>query len=184
MKRAALSIAALALSFAPSASAQITVIGHGLGKDCYEAVKYAKSSFQSAEQICTKALIQGSLKPKNRSATFVNRGIVRMRDGRYDAALSDYAAAERLSGKKGPLHLNRGAAYIYKKDFASALIDLNKAIELDTQDIFAAYYNRAIAKENTGDVPGAYYDFKRALELNPDFKQAEIQLERFSIIQN
>jgi len=121
---------------------------------------------------------------KNRSATFVNRGIARMRDGRYDAALSDYASAERLRPERGSLYLNRGAAHIYKKDFASALVDLNKAIDLDSRQLFAAYYNRGIAKENTGDVEGAYFDFKKALELNPEFEQAKWQLGRFTVKTN
>lgn len=184
MKRLALSVAAMALMAAPGAEAQITVIGNGLGKDCYEAVKYAKTSFQRAEDICNRALSAGNLNATNRSATYVNRGIARMRDGRYDAALSDYAKAERLNAEKGPLYLNRGAAHIYKKDFTSALTDLNTAIDLGTQDVFAAYYNRAIAKENTGDVQGAYFDFKKALELKPDFRQAELQLQRFTVTTN
>ena len=92
-----------------------------------------------------------------------------------------YAAAERLKAEKGPLLLNRGAAYIYKKDYASALEDLNTAIDIGTRDMFAAYYNRAIARENTGDVQGAYLDFKKSLELNPEFEQAKWQLERFTV---
>lgn len=184
MKRVALCLAAFALSTAPAASAQVLVLGSGLGKDCYQAVKFEKTSLQKAEQVCTKALSAGNLDMKNRSATFVNRGIARMREGRYDAALSDYASAERLNAEKGSLYVNRGAAHIYKKDFDSALSDLNTAIELDAKDLFAAYYNRGIAKENTGDVQGAYFDFKKSLELNPDFQQAQIQLERFIVETN
>lgn len=181
MKRAAFCLTAFALMATPVAAAQVLVLGSGLGKDCYQAVKFAKTSLRSAEQVCTKALSAGNLDIRNRAATFVNRGIARMRDGRYDAALSDYASAENLNAKKGPLYLNRGAAHIYKKDFQSALADLNTAIELDSQDLFAAYYNRGIAKENTGDVQGAYFDFQKSLELNPEFKQAEVQLERFIV---
>ena len=60
-------------------------------------------------------------------------------------------------------------------------ISLNRAIELDTNDLFAAYYNRAIARENTGDVPGAYYDFQRSLELKPGWDLAQRQLSRFEV---
>lgn len=181
MKRAALGLAGLALAATPMASAQVMVLGKGLGKECYDAVKYEKKSFRSAERICTEALTAGNLNYKNRSATFINRGILRMRYGQYDAALADYSSAERLRAEEGPLYLNRGAALIYKKDFDAALVDLNRAIELETQDIFAAYYNRAIAKENTGDLQGAYFDFQKALELKPDFEQAKWQLDRFIV---
>ena len=63
----------------------------------------------------------------------------------------------------------------------SAFASLNRAIELDSADLFAAYYNRAIAREQTGDVTGAYYDFQKSLELKPDWDLAMRQLNRFSI---
>lgn len=183
MKRFVFVLASLVLTASPTAFGQISVIGSGLGKDCYMAVKTSTKSLRSIEQLCTKALGAGQLNMSNRAATFVNRGIIRMRAGKYDAALRDYAASERLKANNGPLYLNRGAALIYKRQFADALVELNTAIELETQDIFAAYYNRAIAKEKTGDVKGAYFDFKKSLELNPDFEQAKWQLERFEVTQ-
>ena len=181
MKRFACLLAPIVFAFTPTAFGQVTVIGSGLGNDCYVAVKTSTSNLRKVDEICTKALTAGHLSVTNRAATFVNRGIARMRDGRYDAALRDYAAAERLKADNGPTYLNRGAALIYKKQFADALVELNTAIDLDTQDLFAAYYNRAIAKEQTGDVQGAYFDFKKALELNPEFEQAKWQLQRFSV---
>lgn len=184
MRRTAFSLAALALAAAPTASGQAMVIGEGYGNDCYEAVKYARTAFRSAENICTKALQSGALNIKNRSATYVNRGVARMRDGRYDAALADYARAERLNAEKGPLYLNRGAAYIYKRDFDAALADLEIAVDVTTEDRPAALYNRGIARENTGDLQGAYQDFKEALELDPEFEQAKWQLSRFTVQTN
>jgi tetratricopeptide (TPR) repeat protein len=81
----------------------------------------------------------------------------------------------------GATYLNEGAALIYKKDFNSALNALNRAIELDTKELYAAHYNRAIARENTGDVQGAYADFKRAGELRPNWEQIDRQLSRFTV---
>ena len=107
-----------------------------------------------------------------------------MRLGNYDAALKDYSAAERLQSSQGPIYLNRGAALIYKQQFEDALPELSRAIELDTKDLFAAYYNRAIAKEKIGDVTGAYLDFKKSLELKPDFEPAISQIERFIVTEN
>ena len=43
------------------------------------------------------------------------------------------------------------------------------------------FANSAIAKENTGDVAGAYYDFQKSLELKPGWELAERQLTRFKI---
>ena len=78
---------------------------------------------------------------------------------------------------------NKGAARIYKKQFADAIAPLDRAISMETQDLYAAFYNRAIAKENTGDVPGAYYGFEKAVELNPEFETAKRQPSRFTVSQ-
>ena len=78
----------------------------------------------------------------------------------------------------------KSAAYIFKKDYESALVSLDKAIELNSEDLYAAYYNRAIAREHTGDTEGAYYDFVKSRELNPDFPQTERQLARFTVTTN
>ena len=118
---------------------------------------------------------------ENRAATYVNRGVLRMRQGNYSDALEDYTKALDIQPDMGAAFLNKGAALIYRKDFDLALAALNRAIDLESPDLFAAHYNRAIARENTGDVPGAYDDFVTALELKPGWDLAERQLTRFSV---
>ncbi|MEL6782181.1 MAG: tetratricopeptide repeat protein [Pseudomonadota bacterium] len=187
MKRLRHAAAALALAapfFAPAATAQVFVIGSGLGAECYDAAKSGRLSPTIAVDMCTRALREEMMTKSNRAATYVNRGVLYMRDGDYEKALADYEDAERLDGEQGAIYLNRGAAYIYQRDFDSALGPLDKAIALDTQDLYAAHYNRAIARENTGDVEGAYYDFKAALDLRPDWTLAQQQLARFTVTTN
>lgn len=175
--------ATIAGVLAASASAQVFVIGGGLAKECYDEAKDGNYVFRIVEQTCTNALQQETMTRTNRAATYVNRGVIRMREGVYDGALEDYARATDIEPELGAAYLNEGAARIYQKDFEAALVPLNRAIELDTVDIFAAYYNRAIARENTGDVTGAYYDFQKALELKPGWDLAERQLRRFTVQQ-
>ena len=177
-----IAIATLATSLlAQTASAQVFVIGQGLGGECYQKTKNNFGNFRAAEEVCTRALREQTMTRANRAATYVNRGVLRMREGQYDNALSDYADAINLQPELGAAYLNEGAAHIYKKDFQAALAPLNRAIELDSEDLFAAYYNRAIAKENTGDVTGAYYDFMKALDLKPGWELAVRQLSRFEV---
>lgn len=181
MTRFALLAASILAMAVPAASAQVSVIGGGIAKDCYEAAFFQTVSPTQGEKICTKAIEAEVMKLENRAATYTNRGVLRMRAGKYDAALSDYATAKKLKPELGAIWLNEGAAHIFRKDYASALASLDKAIELDSQDLYAAYYNRAIAKENTGDLAGAYADFQKSAELNPDFERTQWQLSRFII---
>ncbi|MFN3211543.1 MAG: tetratricopeptide repeat protein [Henriciella sp.] len=172
--------AAMALA-AETASAQVFVIGKGLGGECYQKTKDRYSSFRASDEICTRALREQAMTRKNRAATYVNRGVLRMREGKYEQALADYADAVELMPNLGAAYLNEGAAHIYRKDFQLAIAPLDHAIALESPDLFAAYYNRAIARENSGDVAGAYYDFQKSLELKPGWELAERQLTRFSV---
>ena len=177
-------LAACAAVLAPLANAQVTVIGGGIARDCYDAVKYGLTQPSEAEEICTRALQLEALNVSNKAATYTNRGVLRMRQGDYDAALADYAISKRMKPETGATWLNEGAALIFKKDYTVALVSLEKAIELNSEDLYAAYYNRASARESTGDVLGAYYDFVKSKELNPDFPQTDRQLARFTVTTN
>ncbi len=177
------SLIAIAAGFVitQTAAAQVFVIGGGFSNECYDKTQTKYGSFSEADKVCTRALREETMTRSNRAATYVNRGVLRMRSGRYDLALSDYSNAVRVSPDLGAAYLNEGAAHIYKKDFAAAIAPLSRAITLESDDIFAAYYNRAIALENTGDIPGAYADFQKALELKPDWPLVQDQLSRFVV---
>ncbi|MCF6329434.1 MAG: tetratricopeptide repeat protein [Henriciella sp.] len=179
--RKALIATTVGLFLAQAATAQVFVIGGGLGGDCFQQTQLKYGSFTRADKTCTRALREEAMTRDNLAATYVNRGVLRMRNGRYDSALADYAKAIDLKPQLGAAYLNEGAARIYKKDFASAIAPLDRAIALKSDDIFAAYYNRAIARENIGDVPGAYDDFRKALELKPGWELVESQLSRFVV---
>ena len=176
--------AAAVIAFAPTAAAQVTVIGGGLARDCYQAAKYNIARQSDGEATCTRALEQEMLNTTNRAATFTNRGVLRMRQGKLDAALADYASSKRIRPDEGATWLNEGAAYILQQDYDAALVSLDRAIELDSNDLYAAYYNRAIVREYSGDIEGAYYDFLKSRELNPDFALTEQQLARFQLTNN
>lgn len=178
-------IATLALAI-PAASAipQTMVIGGGLASDCYKAVKAGETNFRKVDRICTDALRQETLTRENRAATYINRGIARMRADNLEDSLEDYQSALDLRPDLGAAYLNRGAALIFMDDYEAAREALDKAIELETEDLHAAYYNRAIAREQSGDVAGAYYDFQSAKERKPDWERVDRQLARFTITQN
>ncbi len=58
----------------------------------------------------------------------------------------------------------------YKKgeegDYSGAIVDYNKAIEINPKDA-DAYYNRGNAKDELGDYSGAIVDYNKAIEINP-----------------
>jgi tetratricopeptide (TPR) repeat protein len=58
---------------------------------------------------------------------------------------------------------------------------VQKALELNTRRPALAYFVRAMAHEDSGNIAGAYYDLKRAQQLEPDWKEPQIELRRFQV---
>lgn len=67
--------------------------------------------------------------------------------------------------------IERGDAFNDKADLASALIDLNKAIQL-APDSFRAFQARGVAYLKGKQYENALTDFNHALELNPELSTA------------
>ncbi|MAK60582.1 MAG: hypothetical protein CMK09_06360 [Ponticaulis sp.] len=173
----ALSMAA----FGAGAQAQVLVIGSGLAKECYEAAETMRLGLGDSVEKCTKALNYETMSQNDRMSTLTNRGILYMRNGQYKMAMADYEKALEINDQKGETWLNIGAAHIYQQNYSEAIDALNTAIELGTDDLYAAYYNRAVAAERIGDITSAYWDFRKSAELNPEFEVASRQLERFTV---
>ncbi len=182
-----LGISALTLIVAAplSASAQggVTVIGGGVAYDCYEAVEYGRVKPSQAIALCDSALDTEHLRPKDRAATFTNRGILYMRQGNNTRALSDYRKTILLMPELKEAHVNLGAALYNLKRYTEAMTALNEGIEVENPDAKAVgHYNRGLTHEKLGDIQSAYSDFRRALEIKPGFVQASKQIARFTVV--
>ena len=163
------------------ANAQITVIGGGLSEDCYLAVEASTRPNREIIRTCTNALETETMTRKNRAATYVNRGIVHMRSAQYERASSDFDRALNLKDDLGDIHVNRGVLLFFLGDFEGSIAAINTALELETTEPHVAHYNRALAREELDDVTGAYFDFRAASELAPEWELARRQLERFTV---
>jgi tetratricopeptide (TPR) repeat protein len=133
-------------------------------------------------QMCNEALDRESLKVRDRAATYVNRGILYMRAGNFERALSDYREGLALRPEMLEAKVNIGAALYGLRRYDEAMEALNEGLKTDSIEARAVgLYNRALIWEHRGDVKAAYFDYKEALELNPTFVQAAKQLERFTV---
>lgn len=71
--------------------------------------------------------------------------------------------------------LQRGVAYIKNEKYEEAKVHLEKALELTPRSAEAAYY-LGLAKEKTGDRPGAEAAYKKALEADGHLTEAALNL--------
>ncbi|MBL8549220.1 MAG: tetratricopeptide repeat protein [Hyphomonadaceae bacterium] len=184
MKFTLLSLAAIAAAAlagaAGTATAATIIMGTGPALACYQAANMRRADVQSV-QVCDSALEDPMLTPRDRAATRNNRGILMMYRRNAAAALTDFEAAARLQPAMGESFVNRGAAQIMLGDYAGAIESLNRGLELGSAEQHEAYFNRAIANEQSGNLRAAYEDYRRALELRPDWLAPQTELQRFSV---
>jgi len=173
---AGLAIAALS---AGSASAAVMVLGDGPAKACYEAARDDRSDLEALRD-CNAAL-EGALSRHDRMATSINRGIVYVNRRQAESALHDFDDAIRLNPNSGEAFVNRGAALLLAGDYTGAIASIDRGIALETGEIHKAYFNRAIAHEEMGDLRAAYEDYQTAATLSPEWSVPRAELARFTV---
>jgi len=184
MKRIYLSIYLICLAaglLAAPAEAQVVVsVGNSMAHDCY---LYAKAGARLREgvTICNMALTQEPLVKKDRAGTYDNRGVMLDMMGRTAEAASDFNAAIALEPTLGDPYVNLGAMLIKRGEHLAALDQINKGMDLGMGFPHIGYYDRAVAEQMLGRYKEAYYDYKKVLELEPNFPMATERLKDFTV---
>jgi tetratricopeptide (TPR) repeat protein len=171
---------AAALLCAAPAGASTLVIGGGAAKECADAAIGGRSDNASVTR-CTLALETEILGFRDQARTYVNRGVLRMRQRDFAGAVGDFDAASKIDPDLGEAYVNRGAAYVGSSRYGEGLAQIDQGLALGVKDPQKAYFNRAIAHENLGDVTAAYRDFSKAAELDPDWDAPKKELTRFTV---
>ena len=173
---------ATAVLCAGTAGASTLVIGGGAAKDCASAAMDGRKDASSVTT-CTLALETETLSFRDRARTYVNRGVLQMRQRDFDGAVSDFDAASKIDPDLGEAFVNRGAAFVGTSRFGEGLSQIDQGLALGVKDPEKAYYNRAIANESLGDVTAAYRDYAKAAALAPTWDAPKNELARFSVRQ-
>src|ERR1700749_1913598 len=169
------------LASGPAGGQTIVTLGRGHAHDCFI---YAKAGIDPYDgvNVCDIALKEDPLSPKARAATFDNRGVMLDQLGRGEKAADDFHMAISLNTELGDPHVNLGSVLIKQRQYPDALLEINKGLEMGMSFPFVGYYDRAIAEELTGQYKEAYYDFKKVLELEPNYAPAVERLKDFTFI--
>jgi tetratricopeptide (TPR) repeat protein len=157
------------------------VVGGGFARDCFLAVKNGAPT-RTTRAVCDLALEKEALSVDDLSATYVNRGILSIRERRGDEALADMNAALRQNPGLAPAFLNRAGAYLLLGRWQDAKVDADTALGIGlTEDAWAAHFNRGVALERLGQVSEAYAAFQQSAALAPTRPEVQTELARFSI---
>ena len=164
-----------------SAQSMTVVGGEQSARNCFSAATIAaQMHFASMEDIkeCTFALEHTTLHMKDKVATLINRGIIYVALEEYDKAIRDYDKAYRINPNVAEIHVNRGNMLFMSRYFDQAVMEYTKAISTDFTKLHIALYNRGLAYEKLGQLDKAEADYRRALELMPEWKRARNKLDR------
>jgi tetratricopeptide (TPR) repeat protein len=173
----------IAAILGPTFSVSAAVVSRNGARECYLATlrETSPANSQAGLRACGAALdaaVDGDL----RAALLVNRAYIRLRMADYPGTVADADASLSLAPDLPAAELNRGAGLIGMGRYQDALPALEKAVASSSTDkLELAYYNRGIAREHLGDIEGAYFDYKKAAELDPKFAPAQDQLTRFTV---
>jgi tetratricopeptide (TPR) repeat protein len=172
--------AALAIGFAGSAGAAVTVMGDSSAQQCSEAA-FHEHADETSLRLCTDALGEGMLDRRDLAGTYINRGVMWMIRRDYASARSDFQRAIDVDPALGEAWVNRGAIAIIDHRFKDGIDDISKGLTLGTEEPAKAYYNRAVAYEGIDDEKSAYLDYQQALVLQPGWDLPKQELLRFTV---
>jgi len=92
-----------------------------------------------------------------------------------DKALDAYSKAIALKPDNPAYHNNYALTLAKAKKFDEAQAELNKAAQLDPTQAGRYYYNLGAVLVNNGQAAPAEVAFKKAIEVNPDYADAQFQ---------
>jgi tetratricopeptide (TPR) repeat protein len=181
MRRLSVLIFLAAVLAGSTAHGAVSVFGGGFAQKCYEAAKYGRTD-ETSIGLCDTALVSEPLSASDRGGTYVNRGVMRLRRHEFALAQADLEQGVALNPNAGDGWLDRGAAYLALHRWLDGLNDLNRALALGCSEPEKAYFNRAIAEEGLDNEKAAYFDYRHALELKPDWQAPQQELLRFTVV--
>ena len=174
-------VVALAATAVP-AGAAVTVLGSSSARLCYEAADARMAPTRDSIIRCNQALGEENLSDYDTVATFVNRGILKLRMGNNDDAIADFDTALARDPNQAEAYLNKGVALLRKPEgWAQAVPLFDAALANKTRRPALAYYGRGVANELGGHVKEAYLDYREASRIEPKWHDPQVELARFTV---
>ncbi len=102
-----------------------------------------------------------------------NLGIHYQQTDKYNEAIKIYNDITKKAPKFKEAYFNLGYIHmVLLKAYQPAIPYFTKAIELDPSMYYQAYYNRGYCYELIGDIGNAEKDYRKALDIRPDYTLA------------
>lgn len=180
MKAFVLAASATALAATLPASAAVFTVGGTFAEGCYKFAETRTVTYD-ALQTCDRAFSEQALSFDDKLGTYINRGIVRMFRNDFVNASADFDRAIAMDSKRPQPWLNKAILHFREGDSAGAIPLFDRAIALRTSRPEVAYYGRALAHEDMGEIDAAYADLKLAVSLDRTWAAPARDLARYKV---
>ena len=121
-----------------------------------------RNEFNQAHDILKSVLRNDS---SNQEALFY-QGLTARKLGKHSESLKHFDSLINLSPGNANFNSERGASLLEAKEYKAALKDMNRAVEIETDNSYR-YSSRAFIKNAIDDIEGAIADYSKAIELDP-----------------
>jgi tetratricopeptide (TPR) repeat protein len=171
-------------AFAATSWPSASLLASGTADSCAAA----SAAAQEGGRVTDAALANCSLAVKYaihdgaRAEVLSNRSVLHYARGEYDAALADNTAALKLNDRMAEAIVNRGSIYLVQHRPQAAAANFDRALMFSPAHPEKVYFNRALAREDMGDLNGAYADYAQAAKLAPQWDQPRREMTRFTIM--
>jgi tetratricopeptide (TPR) repeat protein len=132
-------------------------------------------------KVCDQAVDRAKDMHNELAAAYINRGVIQLAFQNYDAARADSEAAIRVQSNLPQAHINLGIALSAEKRNKEASLAFSDALALNPSHPEVVYFDRAMSREDDGDMKGAYLDYRKAAQLAPTWDTPKQQLSRFTV---
>ena len=173
-------VPAFAVTSWPSAS----LLASGTADSCAAASATAQEGGRATDAAlanCSLA-VKYAIHDGARAEVLSNRSVLHYARGEYDAALADNTAALKINDRMAEAIVNRGSIYLVQHRPQAAAANFDRALMFSPTHPEKVYFNRALAREDVGDLNGAYADYAQAAKLAPQWDQPRREMTRFSIM--
>jgi tetratricopeptide (TPR) repeat protein len=170
-------------AFAASSWPSASLLSSGASDDCASASEAARESGHATDADLAKCTLAVKLayQDRARAEALNNRSVLYYVRGEYGTALVDSTAALKLDDSMAEAIVNRGSIFLMQHRPEAAIANFNRALAFNPAHPEKVYFNRAMAREDAGDLNGAYADFAEAANRDPQWNEPRQQMNRFSI---
>ena len=140
-------------------------------------VEKADEAFEAEDyQKALALLIEANAKDSGNSDIIFKIAYILQKSGDNDEALKYYKEAVEIDSDNEFIHNSMASIYRANGEFTSAKVHLNASLEIDPQNPIT-YYNYGNLFVDMEHVEEAVAMYEKAVEINPDFKEAKQELE-------